>query len=203
MMLLDKNSGDFYHVGGRLKVYTLMIRKYVIYAGIIAAGLIIVLSGCEKPDIPVQKVGGFAIYLAAQSVETSQLAKMDIDSIPREDMPVITMDDIISYSRDTHEIELSSSAYDRLMQMGVPVDGRPFVVCLDGKPVYAGAFWVKWSSLCFDGVVIMLPSLTGTPVIQLSPGYPDPGFFKGKDPRSNKKIFRSLEVAGKLKQEEG
>ena len=203
MTLLDKIDSAFYHVGGRLKVYTLMIRKYVIYAGIIAAGLIIVLSGCEKPDIPVQKVGGFAIYLAAQSVETSQLAKMDIDSIPREDMPVITMDDIISYSRDTHEIELSSSAYDRLMQMGVPVDGRPFVVCLDGKPVYAGAFWVMWSSFSFDGVVIMLPSLTGTPVIQLSTGYPAPGFFKGKDPRSNKKIFRSLEAAGKLKQEKG
>ena len=99
----------------------LTIRKYVIYAGIIAAGLIIVLSGCEKPDIHVQKVGGFAIYLAAQSVETSQLTEMDVDSIPREDMPVIIMDDIISYSRDTHEIELTSSAYDRLMQMGIGV----------------------------------------------------------------------------------
>lgn len=180
-----------------------MINKYIKCAGIVAAVLIFVLAGCKQPDVHVQKVGGFAIYLVEQSVDTAQLSKIEVDSIPLEDLPVITMNDIISYEKETHKIELTLSAYDRLIQMGVPVNGRPFVVCLDGKPVYAGAFWVMWSSLSFDGVVIMLPSLTNTVTIQLSLGYPDPGFFKGKDPRNNKKIFQSLELAGKLKQEKG
>jgi hypothetical protein len=177
-----------------------MICKLIKYAGIVTAVLIFSLAGCEQTDIHVQKVGGFAIYLVEQSVDTAQLAKMDVGSIPLEDEPVITMDDIIGYKKETHEIELTSSAYERLMQLGVPVNGRPFAVCLNGEPVYAGAFWVMWSSLSYDGVVIMLPSLTGTSTIQLSLGYPGPAFFKGKDPRNNKKIFKILELAGKLKQ---
>jgi hypothetical protein len=149
----------------------------------------------------VEKVGGFAIYLADQSVETAHLMELDVDSIPLEDTPVITINDIISYKKNTHGIELTPSAYDRLMQMGVPVDGSPFVVCLDGKPVYAGAFWVVWSSLSFDGVVILLPALTDTATVQIELGYPGPDFFRGKDPRNNKKMFHSLEQAGKLEQE--
>jgi hypothetical protein len=180
-----------------------MNTKYIKYAVIFAMVLIFIMAGCEQPDIHVQKAGGFAIYLAEQAVDTAQLSKMKVESIPLEDMPIITMNDIISYEKDTHKIELTPSSYDRLIKMGVPVDGRPFVVCLDGKPVYAGAFWVMWSSLSFDGVVIMLPSLTDTMTVQLELGYPGPGFFTGKDPRNNKKIFRSLELAGKLKQEKG
>jgi hypothetical protein len=114
-------------------------------------------------------------------------------------MPVITMDDIARYEKETHSIELTPPAYERLMQMGVPVNGRPFIVCLDGKPVYAGAFWVPWSSISFDGVVIMLPALMDSTTVQIELGYPGPDFFRGKDPRNNKKIFRSLEQAGKLK----
>jgi hypothetical protein len=124
---------------------------------------------------------------------------MDIDTISIEDVPVITTDDIVSYEKATHSIELTPSAYDRLMQIGVPVNGRPFVVCLDGKPVYAGAFWVVWSSLSFDGVVILLPALMDSTTVRIDLGYPGPEFFQGKDPRNNKKIFRSLEQAGKLR----
>jgi hypothetical protein len=177
-----------------------MINKRICFAGIVIAVLVFMFAGCERSDVHVQRVGGFAIYLVDRSADTAQLAKMDIDSVPLETMPVITVDDIVSYNKETHEIELTSSTYDRLMQMGVPVNGRYFAVCLDGNPVYLGAFWVMWSSLSYDGVVIMLPSLTGTPVVQISLGYPGSGFFTGKDPRNNKKIFKSLELAGKLKQ---
>lgn len=201
IILLDKYRTAFYYVYQRHQIYAVMIYKFIRYAGIIAAVMIFILPGCKQPDIYVQKAGGFAIYLVEPSVDTAQLAEMDVGSIPLEDMPAITMDDIISYKKETHEIELTASAYGRLLQMGVPVNGRPFVVCMNGEQVYAGAFWVVWSSLSFDGVVIMLPSLTDTATVQLALGYPDPRFFSGKDPRNNKKILKSLELAGKLKQE--
>jgi hypothetical protein len=176
-----------------------MVRKLIRCTAIVIAVLLFTLTGCAQHNVHVQKAGGFAIYLTEQSVETSRLLQMDIESIPLEDMPVITIDDIISYEKATHTIELIPAAYDRLMQMGVPVNGRSFVVCLDGKPVYAGAFWVMWSSLSFDGVVILLPALMDSTTVRIELGYPGPGFFRGKDPRNNKKIFRSLEQAGKLK----
>lgn len=198
--MLDKEGGAFYYMADKGNIYVAMINKWIKFAGIVISVIIFTLAGCGQPDVHVQRVGGFAIYLVDQSVDTAHIAKMDIDSVPLEDMPVITIDDIVSYYKEMHEIELTSSAYDRLMQMGVPVNGRYFAVCLDGKPEYVGAFWVMWSSLSYDGVVIMLPSLTGTSTVQLSLGYPGPGFFKGKDPRNNKKIFKSLELAGKLKQ---
>ena len=176
-----------------------MTREFIRYTGIVMLVLLCMVTGCTQRDTHVRKAEGFAIYLAEQSVEAGQLLQMGVDSIPLEDTPVITMDDIVFYEKETHSIELTPSAYERLMQMGVPVNGKPFVVCLDGKPVYAGAFWVLWSSFSFDGVVIMLPALMDSTTVRIELGYPSPDFFRGKDPRNNKKIFRSLEQAGKLK----
>ena len=176
-----------------------MVREFIRYLWIVATVLLCVLTGCTQYDARVRKADGFAIYLAEQSVQAEQLLQMDVGSIPLEDAPVITTDDIVFYEKETHSMKLAPSAYERLMQMGVPVNGRPFVVCLDGEPVYAGAFWVMWSSLSFDGVVILLPALMDSTTVQIEPGYPAPDFFQGKDPRNNKKIFRSLEKAGKLK----
>ena len=175
-----------------------MIREFIRYTWIVMIVLLCMVTGCTQHDARIQKTDGFAIYLADQSVEAAQILQMDVGSIPLADMPVITMDDIVRYEKETHSIELTPSAYDRLMQIGVPVNGRPFVVCLDGKPVYAGAFWVVWSSFSFDGVVIMLPALMDSTTVQIELGYPGPDFFRGKDPRNNKKIFRTLEQAGKL-----
>jgi hypothetical protein len=45
----------------------------------------------------------------------------------------------------------------------------------------------------------MLPALMDSTTVQIELGYPGPDFFRGKDPRNNKKIFRLLEQAGKLK----
>ena len=176
-----------------------MTREFIKYSCLVMIVLLCMVTGCTQHDTRVRKAEGFAIYLAEQSIEAVQLLQMDVDSIPLEDAPVVTMDDIVFYEKETHSMKLAPSAYERLMQMGVPVNGRPFVVCLDGEPVYAGAFWVMWSSLSFDGVVILLPALMDSTTVQIEPGYPAPDFFQGKDPRNNKKIFRSLEKAGKLK----
>jgi hypothetical protein len=139
--------------------------------------------------------GEFSIYLLAQHVATHQLSTLD--DLDLEQEPILSISDIIAYSWETHTIELTNSAYERMAELEVPVDGTIFVVCLGREPIYTGAFWPMYSSLSFDGVVINLP-LTDDHTMQITLGYPSPSFFTGKDPRSDPRILQSLERADKL-----
>ncbi len=143
---------------------------------------------------------GFSIYLTKEDTPVSAMPALNLSQIELADEPIISIDDIISYTKETHEIELTADAYERVSKLEVPVSGRAFVVCVDRNPIYWGAFWVGWSSLSFDGITIMLPPFSPDGhLIQLGLGYPLPDYYQGKDPRSNPEIFQSLEQAGKLK----
>ena len=137
----------------------------------------------------------FSIYLLAQPVAAHQVSTPDALDLERE--PILSIDDIIAYSWKTHEIGLTASAYERIGELEVPVNGTTFVVCLGREPIYAGAFWPVYSSLSFDGVVVKIP-LTDDQTMQIALGYPSPSFFTGEDPRSDPRILQSLEEAGKL-----
>ena len=151
----------------------------------------LIFGGCTSQE-------GFSIYLTRDDIPVS---KMPILShVDLAEKPVISVDDIISYSRDTHEIELTAGAYQRVTELQVPTSGKSFVVCVNKAPIYWGAFWTPVSSQSFDGVTIWVPSLSlPENFICLELGYPSPGFYQGEDPRSNPEILDSLEQAGKLK----
>lgn len=139
-------------------------------------GLVVLLAACN----PAPRE--FAIYLA-RDAET----------------PVISLEDIVSYTWATHEICLTEAAFARIMALHVPVQGLPFVARVDCKQAYAGAFWTPISSMSFDGVTIMLPLGSQDPVIRVELGYPGSGFFTGDDPRFNFQVRKTLERAGKLR----
>jgi hypothetical protein len=157
------------------------------------------ITGCntQNPTSQNPTPEGFAIYLTRENISVSQMP--ELSHFELADKPVISVDDIISYTRDTHEIELTADAYERVTTMKVPTSGKAFVVCVGSKQVYWGAFWAPYSSQSFDGVTIWLPSLSKENVVKLTLGYPSAGFYRGKDPRSNPEIFQSLKQAGKLK----
>jgi hypothetical protein len=113
--------------------------------------------------------------------------------------PVISMEDIVSYTWATHEIRLTEAAFARILALQVPVRGLPFVARVDGSQVYAGAFWTPISSMSSDGVVIMFPLGAQDPVIRIELGYPGSGFFSGADPRFNPRVRAALARAGKLR----
>jgi len=151
----------------------------------------------EKTD----STEGFAMYLTRDDIAAFEMPL--ISAIDIAAGPVISLDDIVSYARDTHIIELTPEAYERVSRMMVPVWGRSFVVCVDKAPVYWGAFWTPLSSMSFDGVTIMTPAV---PMGELPPnsicidcGYPSSDFWRGDDPRSNPAVMAALEKAGKLK----
>ena len=167
--------------------------KKTLIAALIAAWLLtpFLFGGCASPE-------GFAIYLTRDDIPVS---KMPILShVDLADEPVISTKDIISYTKDTHEIKLTAEAYQRVMKLQIPTSGKAFVVCVNKTPIYWGAFWTPMSSQSFDGVTIWAPSLSlPENFIRLEPGYPSESFFQGEDPRASPEIFRVLKQAGKLK----
>lgn len=143
----------------------------------------------------------FAIYLVDEETPAAELAETALENLKLEDTPILSAADVVAYTRESHQVELTPAAYERLVAFfdTLPVIGRPFVVCVGAQRIYAGAFWTPLSSLSFDGIVIeFLPNNTHTIRIQL--GYPEsPDLFRGFDLRSDPRILRSLEEAGKLK----
>lgn len=143
-------------------------------------------------------VKGFSIYLLADSKPTESPAVLD--HLDLESRPVLTIDDIVTYAKATHEIELTSAGYERMHGLRVPTNGIAFAVCVDGEPIYRGAFWAAYSSQSFNGIVIDPTLATAEhPVIQIRLGYPVSDLFHWDDPRSDPRILQALEQAGKLK----
>lgn len=141
---------------------------------------------------------GFSIYLLAQNIPPEKL--VILSHLELENKPVLSINDIVTYAKATHEIELTASGYERIHSLSVPTNGRAFAVCVNGAPIYSGAFWAGYSSQSFDGIVIdPIYATKEHPVIQIQLGYPGPDFFHGDDPRSDPRILQALEQAGKLK----
>jgi hypothetical protein len=164
---------------------------------LISASLLFItlaLNGCASQTTSE----GFAIYLTKDNIAVSDMEKLS--HIDLAATPLISTDDIVAYDRNTHEIELTNEACQRVKQLQVPVRGTAFVACVDKQPIYWGAFWTPVSSIAFNGVTIWvnLSAWQGN-TIKLELGYPTPDFSQGEDPRSNPEIMQSLEQAGKLK----
>ena len=154
---------------------------------------ILILSGCTP-----SKAEGFAIYLTKEDIPPAQMPVLS--HIDITEWSIIAMGDIITYNAKTPEITLTTSAYDRISNLEVPVRGRSFVVCVAKRPIYWGAFWTPLSSISFGGVTIVKPlSSQDAKVVKLELGYPSPSFYGGEDPRPNAEVMKSLEQAGKLK----
>ena len=154
--------------------------------------LVLASSSCSNPNRE-----GFAIYLTKEDIPPAQMEALSHVDIA--DQPVLAINDIIAYNAKTHEITLTANAFERISSLEVPVRGKSFVVCIDRKLIYWGAFWTPISSMSFDGVTIWKPlSSQGPKVIKLELGYPSSSFYGGEDPRNNAEVMKSLERAGRL-----
>ncbi len=147
---------------------------------------------------PAPAAEGFAIYLLTQHALAHESAGVGPSDL--EGDPFLPIDDIIVYTWETHEIELTDSAYDRVHNLAIALQGEGFAVCVDRQPIYAGAIWNAYSSSVFEGPIIDLVHPTRDhPIIQIRLGYPSSAFFRGDDRRSDPRILQALEKAGKLK----
>ncbi|HEX2906300.1 MAG TPA: hypothetical protein VHO69_05525 [Phototrophicaceae bacterium] len=143
---------------------------------------------------------GLAIYLLADDqLMPVEVAHADLAALRLPPQPILSQEDITVYRAETHEFEVTAAALERLKALQVPVSGIPFVVCVDGEPIYPGAFWTSLSSLSFDAAVV-IDVLRGEAMgmLQIDLGYPSPEFFASEDRRSDPRILDALAAAGKL-----
>lgn len=169
-----------------------------------AAVLLFLLVGCSQsatyPDPhSTDAVGKFSMYLVKEGVSAQQILEIDVSELELESTPILSIEDIVVYSWETHEIELTDSAYETIKKLDVP--GLPFVVRVGSESIYSGAFWVSYSSMSFGGIVIdtLLGSMDER-TIRIQLGYPEsPDLFVGEDLRSDTRILQSLQDAGKVK----
>jgi hypothetical protein len=158
------------------------------------------IAGCRPAGTPVTATppagGEFAIYLTAQNPDVG--SSPDLSRLELSPEPLLSLDDVIFYSSQTHHIKLTRAAVERFSQLNLP--GQAFVVTAEGKPIYAGRFMAAYFSRSDSGVVILWPSMyEDAETIQIQLGYPGPSFFSGQDPRSDPRIMSVLEQSGKLR----
>jgi hypothetical protein len=159
---------------------------------VITVYFLLISSGCSAPNHE-----GFAVYLTKGDIPPAQMPALSHVDIAEQ--PLIAMNDIIEYNAETHEITLTANSFERIYSLEVPVRGKSFVVCVDRKLIYWGAFWTPISSISFEGVTIWKPLGSQDPkIIKLELGYPSSSFYEGEDPRNNAEVMKSLEQAGKL-----
>jgi hypothetical protein len=155
-----------------------------------------------RPSVAESSAGVFEVYLVEEEISAQQMLDIDLAEIELEKTPFLSVDDIVAYCWETHEIQLSAWASERVARFEsstLGMGGLPFVICAGGEPIYGGALWTSYSSATYNGIVIdVYPAEFGQPVpIRL--GYPSPEWFTGEDLRSDPRIYRSLEEAGKLR----
>lgn len=159
--------------------------------------ILCLLAGCTP-----QQEEGFQIYLTAEDIRPADMpeAPCEVEVAKR---PIISSSNIIDYDPHTHTMTLTPDAYALLLELDVPVTGTAFVACVDGEPIYSGAFWVAHSSLLFKGVTIWKPlGAYDSTCITLRSGYPSPVGFQDTDVRDDPRIIESLKRAGKLREVE-
>lgn len=177
------------------------MKKSLIY--IFLAALLLItpaITGCNfinqfitGSNPPEPEGEGFAIYLTAQNLSYDEVHQVPLSEIQLADEPLIALDDIVSYSWETHEINLTPEDHDRFNREAR--GARIFIVCVDIEPIYWGFFWHGFESFLppDDAVICNLGPWDTPDMIRLGPPY------IGNDPRSNTEIWGSLERAGKLK----
>lgn len=114
------------------------------------------------------------------------------------DKPLLTVEDIASYTWSNHEIRLTEKGKNTFDTLKVPVYGRSFVVCVNRVVKYHGTFWNWVSSVSFTGPTIILPKLSPY-LIKVTRDYPPTLEDTEPDARDNDEVKKALEMAGKLK----
>ena len=150
----------------------------------------------ELPTLSAAPIAS-GLYSLETALTDAQMAGAGLVDLLGGREPLVAVDDLIAYRLAEHELELTPVAFERIKNLQAPVDGLPFVVVVDGAPVYQGAFWPLYSSLSYNGIAIWLPP-ENEGFIQVVLGYPGPDFFNGEDSRSHPLLLAALRQAGKL-----
>jgi len=112
---------------------------------------------------------------------------------------VISDEDIVWYSRTSHEIRLTELGVKKIEGLQVSVYGSPFVIKINGEKIYNGSFVTPISSIPQPPSEVVIETLVQNNTIKIQMGYPS-SQFGAEDPRNNPKIFDYFQKVNKLVQ---
>jgi hypothetical protein len=146
------------------------------------------IMGCQSNKMKGPRFAIFLVEKPAALLENIELAKT----------PLLTDADIVLYEWEEHTIFFSDEGFKKLpASRQVGVSGMPFVVVVDDKRCYLGAFWTGVSSLTHPNPVIdVLRAENNSVTIQRA--YPSGQFGKGDDPRPDKRLLKTLTELKKI-----
>jgi hypothetical protein len=118
--------------------------------------------------------------------------------VPLAEYPVISEEDLVGYDWPRHTMTLRHAFWHRIRFPNLR--GSPFVVVVDGEPVYVGAFYTDMSSFSCESPIIRFDDRMTNRVVRIDQEYPAPSGIPGaKDPRSDTRIKNVLQALGRLK----
>jgi hypothetical protein len=139
------------------------------------------------------------VYTQTQDVTERVIAYQrttKLSEIPLAEFPIVSEEDLLSYDWDTHALEMTNSFWFRVRQPSS--HGIPFVVVVDGVPIYVGAFWSQYSSIPSGVPTIMWDGQQKSRRISIGKASL-PAKSGQDDPRFNEKLKQALQELGKLK----
>jgi hypothetical protein len=129
----------------------------------------------------------------------------EVDVRAEEGKVLIAADQIRSYDWATHTLTLAPKVREELakrLRKDRLVSGIPFAVTVGATVVYQGSFTTIESSRSFSTPVIVVdaqavePKL-GADQLRIQLGYPTAEFYKGEDPRADRRIREALKASDK------
>ena len=139
--------------------------------------------------------GGSRLALYLIEKDNKDLTKVELAS-----EPLLTDADIIEYQWADHTIQITEQAAKRIpISREVGTGGKAFVIVVDNKVCYRGAFWTGLSSVGHFHPVIMVDR-ADLQVIKISRMYPNLEAELEPDPRDDGRIRKVLKALGKLKE---
>lgn len=134
-----------------------------VQAIVVVAVCFIALDGCQRHQ-------GFGVYVIKTDIDL-RLIDVQRDSIATEWSPLFIMDDILSYSKEDHEIRLKHKAFENFSRRAkVSRRGIPFAVCANGRPRYLGIL-LSGVSQNPAPYVVAYPRFGKTDTIEITAGY--------------------------------
>ena len=124
---------------------------------IISAALLFL--ACKKDSTPAGEKA--EIYLLNSYRFIPLKCQVDASTAVLEITPIITNEDILSYSKTKHEIKLSGLVYEKLKKLS---DQTPFAVTIDKKVLYYGVLKPGYSSSSCNHSITMDYVLPGNKV---------------------------------------
>lgn len=156
--------------------------------------VMLLVSSCDMGST-VNNKHAFSIYLV-KDLSIKEAMEKNIDELLLETTPILTDKEIERYNWEKQTFYIKDGiSLEQKLEGKVPVEGKPFVLTVDGEKIYLGCFWNLLSSLYYLDIPMISSIWSGK--VNNNKYHIQYG-AEEQDPRDDRKIYSVLKTLGKL-----